>query len=526
MKSYLNTSGAKAYHNEQSLEQYQNHVEEELKKRCLPYTSPTSEKIPIIAHSPIPGDVTVTQPLEGSNEPDDSITPDDLDTVFMQIKECGFNTVLWGGGKEWNSPLKRFLTEIEQFDLAVILEPQWLDRLDEDGKIDDQPWEKGYTEFSKYSSVKGWDIRDEPNYSRLFSADSQDFRMYSHFVEKEKSGSRRPVYFNLAPRVDSDYIGDLTGCYKGFLQLIEMKYLPSLWSYDFYPFSVKNCGDEKWKTKWLEVPSGDAGDASGTYPCSGNVDVLYEGFFYYLSAFARRSVRTGRPFWAYCMCVAHKIGEHLLTPDSGQCVIRRYLPAPTAGMLRFEAFGALAFGAQGIVYWSYGDWDDGEGMIFKDAPLRNDLSLSPVWYNCRTVNREIAAFNDVFLDCQFVKAAIVGDGFFANGFDGVPNIGALALDADEPMSKSVITPMKSGTGFLVTHIVKNGLPWLVCLNLNPFESRNISIRMRPKDGYLLRQFSKQADTTTDMIVDLWRSSGYETRTFTLSPGGIIAVRIG
>ena len=271
----------------------------------------------------------------------------------------------------------------------------------------------------------------------------------------------------------------------------------------------------------MNVPREDGQGAGANSPSLNNVRIEYNSFFYYLSAFARRSARTGRPFWAYCMCLAHKIGRNLLSLDLASRVIERYQPAPTAGMLRFEAFGALAFGAQGIVYWSYGAFTDSYGMTFKEAPLMNDLSRSPVWYNCQTVNREIAAFNDVFLGCRFVKAAVVGSQF-PDGFTGVPDISSLSLEANDPFAQATFSP-RSGASVLITHVIKDRYPWIICVNLNPFGTQTVDVHMRHTQGYLFRQFVDGG--IREVIVNLWNSSKDETRTFTLAPGGILAVRV-
>ena len=345
----MNGTGAQAHLKEQSLEEYQKHVAEELKKRCLPYTSPTPGMIPIIAQSPIPGDRTLTKPPQNSTEPDRSIDETKRQEIFEQLTECGFNTVLWGGGELGGPELDTFLKDMESLKdresskLAVILEPQWLD-----GK--DGLWEDKYDYYDKkYSVINGWDIRDEPNYRQLFYNNSQDSRMYNYLAQKEEeSGKRRPVYFNLAATPDPGYIGERTGCYKGFLQLIEMQYRPSMWSFDFYPFSARDtdsAGNKlDWKSEWMGIPREDGPVYGSIFPSAANVEIHYNSFFYNLATFARRSLRTGRPFWAYCMCVAHKIGKNLLASDQNKWEIDRYLPAPSPGMLRFEAFGALAFG--------------------------------------------------------------------------------------------------------------------------------------------------------------------------------------
>ena len=170
----------------------------------------------------------------------------------------------------------------------------------------------------------------------------------------------------------------------------------------------------------------------------------------------------------------------------------------------------------------YGAGSDGDGMIFKEAPLMNDLQISPVWYNCRLVNSEITAFNNVFLDCRFVKAAIVNGEGFAREFDGVPNISDLSLAENDPFAQATFTPAE-GSAVLITHIVKDRYPWIVCVNLDPFATRQVTVHMRHTQGYLFRQFS--GGEIRETIVNLWNSSNDETRSFNLAPGGIIAIRV-
>lgn len=285
----------------------------------------------------------------------------------------------------------------------------------------------------------------------------------------------RPVFANLAvdSHLDADkrkiWIGH-NSTYNEFLDEYISKFNPPLLSYDYYP--IETLKDDKGK----------------------DVEVFQEDAFYQnLLMFANKSKQYNIPFWAYCLCL-----KHLSGPGG------RHYPYPTEGMMRIEAFSALAFGAQGIVYWQYrlddlnsetsscqtsqssptlnegtqiGGIDSIGSSTFMGAdengvPVYGHGITTSVWQSIKNINRDIIKENKKFFNCKFISHQICfGDEEYSmNGEAGLDII------------------KESGKGFLMTHIEtpdpnerdNNGKPvinkYIVIVSRDPFNSQEIRWR--------------------------------------------------
>ena len=124
-------------------------------------------------------------------------------------------------------------------------------------------------------------------------------------------------------------------------------------------------------------------------------------FYEDLEASSRIASLTHRPFWAYCMSMSHQLSYD---ETSGEGVL---YPEATLGSLRFEAFSALAYGAQGIIYWTYCQiYND---AIHYSALINQQGEKSESWYYAKQVNGEIKALTDVFLGCTLMRVRHTGN---------------------------------------------------------------------------------------------------------------------
>ncbi|MGN0237967.1 MAG: beta-galactosidase, partial [Lepagella sp.] len=250
--------------------------------------------------------------------------------------------------------------------------------------------------------------------------------------------------------------------YNEFLDEYISKFTPPLLSFDYYP---------------IETINGD--------------NVFQEDTFYKnLLMFANKSKQYNTPFWAYCLCLEHLSG-----------VGGRYFPYPTEGMMRIEAFSALAFGAQGIVYWQYrsddlnsetsscqtsqssptlnegtqiGGIDSIGSSTFmgadeKGVPVYGNGITTSVWQSIRNINADIIKENDKFFNCKFIshKLCFGNEEYSMNGEAGLGII------------------KSTGKGFLMTHIEtpdskeidNNGQPvinkYIVIVSRDPFNSQEL-----------------------------------------------------
>ncbi|MGM9816337.1 MAG: hypothetical protein ACI304_04680 [Lepagella sp.] len=469
--------------------------------------------------------------------------------AFATAKSCGFNVVMYPGSEveqdhQWIEYMDKALTYCSQVGIKLISNSPILCYNPKNKKKTD--WPKAFIELypktktpeweltqedkkrnitqDALDALVGWQLKDEPYY--------QDWHKPNYYYEETKTGvtttilpkeetedgmskklhndgkipdqgmdplvdnhgevsindyklkqmdcedilenhtiitgvdKERPVFSNLAVDNDPKWIGH-NSTYNEFLDEYISKFTPPLLSFDYYP---------------IETLKNDEGK---------DVEVFQEDTFYQnLLMFANKSKQYNIPFWAYCLCL-----KHLSGPGG------RHYPYPTEGMMRIEAFSALAFGAQGIVYWQYRSDDLNSGTSSsetsqssptlnggtqiggidsigsstfmgadeKGVPVYGNGITTSVWQSIKNINRDIIKENKKFFNCKFIKHRLCsGDHEYSlNGDAGIDKIKA------------------SGKGFLMTYIetpdpeetyadgeqVIN--EYIVIVSRDPFESQEL-----------------------------------------------------
>lgn len=110
-----------------------------------------------------------------------------------------------------------------------------------------------------------------------------------------------------------------------------------------------------------------------------------------LEVFADEAAKAKKTFWAFALTVAH--GPY---------------PVPTLGALRLQIYSNLAYGAQGIQYFTYQTpkdprWD------FHNGPLTLDMKRSEVYDKVKLMNREIKDLSGVFSGAKLISVAHTGE---------------------------------------------------------------------------------------------------------------------
>ena len=110
-------------------------------------------------------------------------------------------------------------------------------------------------------------------------------------------------------------------------------------------------------------------------------DIWYEN----LEIFSDEASKANKPFWAFALTVAH--GPY---------------PIPTLPALRMQIYSNLAYGAQGIQYFTYQtppnpEWD------FNNAPITKEMKRNHVYDMVKAMNQEIRALSAVFLGAEVVS---------------------------------------------------------------------------------------------------------------------------
>jgi len=147
----------------------------------------------------------------------------------------------------------------------------------------------------------------------------------------------------------------------------------------------------------------------------------------------------GQPFWAFALAYPH--GDY---------------PTPTREHLRFQVFSDLAYGAQGLEYFTY--W---RALIGFDKKRNQTYDL------VRDVNREVHNLTWVFLGCKTVSVRHTGE--------SIPQ-GTKRLESlPEPFSNL----STDGEGLLVSHFTNNGKNFLMLVNRTIHQTQTVTIDRKP-----------------------------------------------
>lgn len=397
----------------------------------------TENIFPIIAYTPLPR--ALETPVHNGGETSKEI----VDELANKLKEAGFNLAIYGGSFQMmDACIKAF----DKADVGIksILGPSYLyDSLVHAKRVIDY-----YNNSAIKDSVVGWQIMDRPKFydwGNAFCKSNVAVNAWNNLTDgytfaKGYDPEPRTCFFNLAaPNIENNPLQnniDIGSCknYAEYLEALHLLYNPELWSFIISPF-IK-------------------------YPGKAT-EVLSDYFFRYLELFRYQSQKNGIPFWAYCMCQSNS------AYDSNGDLLRS-LPEPTSGMLRFIAFSALAFGAQGIVYSRVGiDRDSSDGLVrYDNAPIlsnSNDSGIitgEGIYDAIKMVNSEIQKYREVFLGCSVneishVRVSFAGQPLFSG-------------------TKACISNVKCGpSGLLFSSISKNGKNYIVLVNQDPFAKATV-----------------------------------------------------
>jgi hypothetical protein len=204
--------------------------------------------------------------------------------------------------------------------------------------------------FSAHPAIAGYHLRDEP--------DAKDFNGLAAWVKKIRTlDNKHFCYINLFPNYAIP--GQLgTNSYKEYVDRFIAEVPVQVISFDHYPV----IGDEI-RPEWFE-----------------NLEVISQG-----------AQKAQKPFWAFALAVAHDP-----------------YPVPTLAHLRLQVFSNLAYGAQGIQYFTY--WTpQSSRWNFHDGPIDRQGKRTKVYNLVRQVNSEIQALSRVFNGSRVISVAHTGE---------------------------------------------------------------------------------------------------------------------
>ncbi|MDR2139368.1 MAG: hypothetical protein LBP50_07460 [Tannerella sp.] len=110
-----------------------------------------------------------------------------------------------------------------------------------------------------------------------------------------------------------------------------------------------------------------------------------------LEEIAAASRKTGLPFWAFALSVAHAS-----------------YPAPSVGEIKLQMYSNLAYGAQALQYFTYWNPTGDPVYDFNHAPIGLDGKRTDVYDRIQAVNRELQNVAGVFLGAKVVSTGHTG----------------------------------------------------------------------------------------------------------------------
>jgi hypothetical protein len=210
--------------------------------------------------------------------------------------------------------------------------------------------EETVSRFMNHPAVSGYMLRDEPNRT--------DFPELGEWAGRiRKTDDSHFCYLNLFPNyATQEQLGTKT--YQEYTDLFIKEVPVQFISFDHYPV----LGDSL-RANWYE-----------------NLEII-----------SKAAVNAGKPFWAFALSVAHS----------------KY-PIPTLAQLRLQVYSDLAYGAQGIQYFTY--WTPLDTTWkFNNGPISLEGKRTIVWDRIRQVNSEIASLSPVFMGSKVISVSHTGE---------------------------------------------------------------------------------------------------------------------
>lgn len=475
-------------------------------KASRSFAWPYRGELPIITYCPVP-----FKPNDNRDETNDDGTPKtepitetERRQIYDSVRECGFNTVMILG----NETPESGQMPPESDDINIIMANGAL-------FASAGTCYEALLDYMGNPNIVAWNIHDEPNPASwgdvFYSFDkasgyNQETLWNQLTIGYEMASSIDPtrlVMFNLAVATSKIWIGSFGGWglpvsaaitrYRAYLDNLNTLYKCPIWSYDYYP--IRN------ELKDNPLVEGQKEVLEGQY------DIEYDTFFTYLGIFQDFTESTNSKFWAFGLCYAHKLYN-----NNNWKKMDVSFPMATEGMLRFEVFAALLYGAQGISYYRYGlgrqkehititkhisgsestKYTSNQENIMAPLSFRKNgdvftLEKSVMWYNVKKINEEIKAFQNIFLGCT-----VTGHMQFSSELPSRnPQSSKYYIDSIQSFkgdTKDIKTSIRmiscDGYGVLLTSFTNNTgangktRHYVAVMNLDPINQKDVSFYLR------------------------------------------------
>ncbi|MDE5886386.1 MAG: hypothetical protein K2H46_02240 [Muribaculaceae bacterium] len=177
---------------------------------------------------------------------------------------------------------------------------------------------------------------------------------------------------------------------------------------------------------------------------------VFDNYYENLEIAREVTTETGCPFHTFCLTSPHN-----------------NYPTPTINYLTLEAFASLAYGSQGIIYYTV-SLDPTRTEMFRSAPLDLNGEPTPTWFMMKEVNRQIQLHSDIFLGCRVSEVWHTGK--------QIPTGTRPLIDLPTPLKV-----FKTGEkGVLLSEIMNGEKKYFVVVNHDISMPQTIELKSREK----------------------------------------------
>ena len=385
-------------------------------------------------HNPTPGRITI-----GAITPTDGITVPS-DELCKGMTQCGFNCALvamptYDGNSTTNQQL--FIDTLDIFannNVSVFLQTKVTSAL--------------VNELKNKPNLAGWWL-NTPVFSELENLNENIPDQILKMETENKSAYPRMIIFSAHPNQETSGATE----YQQYLEAFQKVWRPSVLYYAVYPEVIL---------------------------ANGRVFNDYNLFYRDLQIFSLLSLYSERPLWFTIRCQSYVTKNGSRTPD------------PSEEEMRFAAFSALGYGAQGLLYWSYRLRTDNSNDTFLKAPIdRNGTKIKEVWNAVQNVNREVIALNRVFFGSNLVQVRPTKVQYDATSL----------LDGGFGPLKDIST---GAVGVQLSHLNTNGIDYLLIVNhgFSSYSGGAQSILMHFAPEFTIHQISVKDGLYTEDLISI------------------------
>ncbi len=174
-------------------------------------------------------------------------------------------------------------------------------------------------------------------------------------------------------------------------------------------------------------------------------DGLRKDFYANLEVIAREAKRAGEPFWAFALSTAHDP-----------------YPVATRESLRLQIFSNLAYGAQGIQYFTY-TTPIGTIWNFHNAPIDENSQRTEVYDLVKELNARVQGLSHIWLGAEVVAVGHTGE--------EIP----MGTTRMEQLPKSIKGVSTDGEGVLLSHLRNGKKEYLMVVNRDLYNSQRVTV---------------------------------------------------